>query len=141
MAIAIVAGGWAFSAYMDRQMDSSRLVERLANTPVPAELVLIDEWNHDGDWLFKPRQPSAVRKYAMAGNVDEVCRMLDDFYDSRSLAISPTSRSDNPDDWCGRSLTTNGGRLSIWVEPLASWTEPPAEVASQPELTQVSFYA
>lgn len=134
----LLAVGALFVTAKDRQMDSAPLVERLRVTAVPTELMLVDEWNFDGDWLFKPRQPEAVRKYVASGEIEDWCNLIDDFYTSRSIQISPTQRSDDPTDWCGRSLRVPG-RISIWVEPAPSWVVLP-EGVEQPAV-QITYYA
>lgn len=136
----LAGAAWIYASYMDSQMDSGVLEERLAGLPVP-DLVLVDEWHLDGSWMFKPREPEAVRLYIAAGNVDEKCKTLDDFYESRGISISPTSMSGDPTDWCGRSVTTSTGRISIWVESLKSWTARPAEFADEPDLVQIQYSA
>ena len=139
--LTLLAGAaWGYAAYMDRQMDSTVLVERLDGFPVP-DLVLVDEWHMDGSWAFKPREPEAVRLYVAVGNVDEKCETLDDFYESRGIPISPTSMSGDPTDWCGRSITTSSGRISIWVETAKSWTTTPEEFADERDLVQIQYSA
>lgn len=119
-------------------MDSGRMAERLAGVSVPPEFVLVDEWNVDGNWLLKPRKPEAARKYVARGSVEEWCDEIDLFY-SGEFSVRATQRSDDPPDWCGRSLQGNG-RFSIWVEPVKPWVDVPTELEGVP-VVQLTFWA
>ncbi|MDF1594682.1 MAG: hypothetical protein P1T08_01105 [Acidimicrobiia bacterium] len=133
---------WNYTYQMDRRMDSTVLAEVLERTPIPTEdLVLVDQWNIDGSWLLEKREPEAVRKYVAVGAVDEVCSLLDGFYGEREIQIRPTSRSDNPVDWCGRSIRLEDTEISVWVEPVKSWTKIPEHLIDEPELVVVDFSA
>ena len=122
-------------------MDSAVLVQRLAATPMPAEILLIDEWNQDGAWLFKPREPEATRLYVAAGSISETCQMMDRFYESRDIVIVPTRMTDDPADWCGRGMRVEGARVSIWVETIKPWREIPELFEDQLQLVEIRYSA
>jgi hypothetical protein len=123
-------------------MDAGGLDERLNSLPVPAaEMVLIDEWARDGDWGIQSREPEAGRVYITVGSVAGGCLMLDEFYAAAGLPITPTQMSGNPSDWCGRSIRTPSGRVSVWVEEPRSWTSIPEQFDGVEKLVTIEFRA
>lgn len=138
-ALFLAATAWVVA--MDRQMDSGRLVERLDRTPVPDEFVLVDELSRDGTWLIKPRSPEAQRTYLIPGTVESTCARIDDFYGERDIQAIPTARSDDPNDWCGRSLQVERRTVRVRVEPIRSWTTIPPDLAGSGDLVEVSYFA
>ena len=138
----LIMGAWALNAQLNRNTDSEPLAERLATLPKPDEdLVLIDTWARDGFWGIQNRDPEAGQRYMAVGTVDDGCRMLDQFYQSINMTIRPISRSDNPSDWCGRSIHLAGGRVSVWVEQPASWTPIPEEFEGVSDLVTIEYRA
>ena len=139
--VGIVAlGAWAYVSYMDRQMDSMPLTERLDATPVPSELILVDEWSHDGSWLIKPREPTAAKQLVTRGSVQDACSTIDEFYRELGREVSGVTRSDDPGDWCGRRIRSNGGTVDVSVEPARSWIELP-DAPPGTEFAEVLFQA
>ncbi len=138
--IVVSLGTWAYASHMDRQMDSAPLVEHLRSTPVLSEFTLIDEWAHDGDWLFKPHEPVAAKKYLVRRSVEDTCSMIDAFYGELGSELSAVSRSDDPDDWCGRRIRSNGETVHVAVQPARSWTQLP-DAPPGTEFTEVLFQA
>ena len=137
-----LVGGKLYIEYMDRQMDATPLVERLAATPIPADvLLLVSEWNHDGSWLIKPREPEASRVYLTAMSVDQICDHLDVFYTEAGVRSRPIQRSDDPGPWCGRSLETELGDVTVSVESADGWRELPAELTGEETVAQVHYTA
>lgn len=136
----VTLGAWAYASVMDRQMDSEPLTERLRSTPVPPDLVLIDEWAHDGDWLFEPRQPVAARQYVVPGSVRDTCSTIDVFYRDLGREVSDVTRSDDPDDWCGKRIRSDTGTVDVSVEPARPWVELP-DAPRGTEFTEVLFQA
>ena len=136
----LTLGGWAYASYMDRQMDATPLTERLDATPVPPEFIFVDEWSHDGSWLIKPREPTAAKQYVTRGSVQEACSTIDGFYRELGSEVSGVSRSDDPDDWCGRRIRSNGGTVDVSVKPARSWIELP-EAPPGTEFAEVLFQA
>ncbi len=138
----VIGGGKLYIEYMDRQMDATPLVTRLAATPIPADgLVLVSEWNHDGSWLIKPREPEASRVYLTAMPVDRVCEHLDVFYAEAGVRSRPIQRSDDPRPWCGRRLETALGDITVSVESADGWRELPAELTGEETVAQVLYSA
>ncbi len=128
--------------YMDRQMDPAPLVARLETTPVPADgMVLVDEYSIQGSWLIKPRSPEANREFVAAGPVDEACGRIDDYYHALGMEVSTLSRSNNPSDWCGFSITGDDGPLHVTVEPINSWTEVPELLTGREDLVEIHYSA
>jgi hypothetical protein len=139
--VAVIGAIALFVFYQDRKTDPTPLVERLAATPIPADLVLIEEYSIQGSWLIKPRSAEASRKYVAGGPVSEVCARLDRFYAAEGLAFNTLFRSDDPADWCGRSIDVEGGDVQVDVEPINSWTEPPEALVGRPDLVEVRYSA
>ena len=136
--LAVIVGLFAAFAFVqDRRMDSTRLVEQLDATPVPDMLVLTDSWNRDGDWLLKPRQPEAVRIYLAPMTPESACVEVERFYETAGLDLRRSSSS-NDDITC---IWRVGGDVSIWIEPLPSWTQIPPSLADAPNLARVRFSA
>jgi hypothetical protein len=141
--IALAWGGGALYFYqVERKMDSTGLVQLLDAMPAPKSgMVLIDEWNLDGERFLKPRDPEAVRKYVAVGTVDDTCALMDEFYGSREIEIATTSMTGHPEDWCGRTVRLAGGDVNIWVEEINSWTETPNVFSDEVQLVEVRFAA
>lgn len=136
----VTLGAWAYASHMDRQMDATPLMARLEATPVPAELILIDEWAYHGDWLFKPREPVAARQYVTRGTVQDTCSTIEAFYLVLGREVSGVTRSDDPDDWCGRRIRSDGKTVDVSVEPARSWIELP-DAPPGTEFAEVLFQA
>lgn len=140
--IALGVGALAlFVSYMDQRMDPTPLVERLAATPIPADSLLVDEYSLTGSWLIKPRTAEASRNYVALGPVGDACARLDRFYMGEGFSPNTLYRSDDPDDWCGRSIDVDGGRVRFYVEPINSWTEPPEALAGRRDLVEIRYSA
>lgn len=138
--IVMSLGTWAYASHMDRQMDVTPLVEQLRSTPVLSEFTLIEEWAHDGDWLFKPREPVAAKKYLARGDVEDTCSTIDAFYRELGSEVSAVSRSDDPADWCGRRIRSDDGTVNVSVQPARSWIELP-QAPPGTEFVEVLFQA
>lgn len=136
----VTLGGWAYASHMDRQMDAAPLAERLGATPVPAGFILVDEWAHDGDWLLEPREPVAARQYVTRGSVQDSCSTIDAFYRELGSDVSGVTRSDDPGDWCGKRIRSNGATVDVSVEPARSWVELP-DAPPGTEFAEVLFQA
>jgi hypothetical protein len=118
-------------------MDSTRLVERLDDTPLPdVGLVLVDSWSRDGDWLFKPRPPEAVRIYIASLAPADACAEIEVFYRFFDRDVRPSTTSDD-DITCIWNITG----VRIWVEPTRPWTDIPPELARSPGVSVVRFSA
>lgn len=139
--VALFLAAVAWEAAMERRMDSGPLVERLDQTPIPDEFILVDEWARDGTWFIKSRSPEARRSYLAPGTVDLVCGSIDMFYAERGIEIRHTARTDNPADWCGRTVHIELGHISLWVEPIRSWTQIPPELEGIRDLVEVTYFA
>lgn len=134
--------GWGLSVGLDRQMNSGVLAERLNDLPVPVdEMVLIDTWARDGLWGIQSREPEAGRTFVTVGSVAQGCRMLDEFYETLGIPISPTSMTGNPPDWCGRSVRAPDGHVSVWVEETESWTSIPEQFEGTENLVTIQYRA
>lgn len=138
----LIVGAWALNAQLTRAMNSEPLAERLDSLPKPEDrLALIESWARDGFWGIQNREPEAGRLYVMIGTVADGCRLLDEFYEELGMTIRQTSRSDDPSDWCGRSIDVAGGSISAWVEPVRSWTPIPEQLQGNPNLTTIEYRA
>ena len=138
----LIIGVWALTAKLDRDMNSEPLAERLDDLLIPEDhLVLVESWARDGVWGIQNRAPEAGRVYVALGTVAEGCRVLDEFYEEIGITIRQTSRSDDPSDWCGRSVQAPGGWVSVWVEPVRSWTAIPEQLQGNPNLTTIEYRA
>ena len=85
--------------------DAQVLVDRLAATPTPPELILVDEWAHDGTFMAGGRPREAGRAYVLESDVEDTCALVDRFYSEMGINLRTMSRSDTePDEWCGRSI-------------------------------------
>ncbi len=138
----LIIGAWALNAQLNRNTNSEPLAERLATLPKPDDdLVLIETWARDGIWGIQNRDPEAGERYMAVGTVADGCLMLDEFYERLNISIRQTSRSDDPSDWCGRSIHVAGGRVSVWVEKPGSWIPIPNQLEGISDLVTIEYRA
>ncbi|MBT8248894.1 MAG: hypothetical protein KJN81_01425 [Acidimicrobiia bacterium] len=136
----VIGALWAFVWITEARQDAAALTEKLEAIPVPAELVLVDQWEYDGSFLAGGRPREAARAYIAPADVASTCDRIDSFYAELEISIGTMLRSDVSDDeWCGRTM--RGRNISIWVEEVKAYSLVPEEYRDRDDLVTVRFSA
>lgn len=136
----VIAALWAFVWVTEARQDAAALTEKLEAIPVPAELVLVDQWEHDGSFLAGGRPREAARAYVAPADVASICDRIDAFYADLGISLGAMQRSDVSDEqWCGRTL--RGRDISIWVDEIKPYSLVPEEYRDRDDLVTVRYSA
>lgn len=141
-ALVLVALGatWAIMAENEGRENSTRYLGWLNATPVPPELMLVDEEVVSGALLSGGRPAEAWRAYVTPLSVSETCALIDDFYADLDIPIRSIDGVAS-DDSCARSVEIEIGFISIWVDRIKPFSLVPEEYRSRDDLVTVRYSA